>query len=176
MGFILVTKPSSSNGAAFSRHLSVRLEMGKLRPRPVSMSGCFMSQRGAPGSRSKGCGFRYVRTVSIRGFGRSVDGLLTNRRICLPIFSFGDNGQGFRAGPGGLNRGSVLMVRKVRYLGPGLARRLYSSQGFEVCVDTLARLGVSRRGQVPSASKHLVQELIESTEAEKTSTAGAVSV
>lgn len=125
-------------------------------------------------SRFKRGGFRYLRTVSIRRFGGSVLRLLRKGEMRVPIFGFGAKAE--RCGNSflRLSGSSVLIVRKVRKLGSELDCTLPGRDGFGVCLDTLARLGVSRRGEVPAASNHLVHEVMESTHAEKASTGRAV--
>ncbi len=49
--FMLVSKPSSSNGAAFSGQLDIRLVIGNVGPVVLSLSGCFIGHRSAPHSR-----------------------------------------------------------------------------------------------------------------------------
>lgn len=146
MGLMLVTNPSSSKGAAFDGQLSVRLVAGNLGPFPVSLSGCFMSHRRAPLSRGKGCSCRSLCTLSLRLFGRRLRTLLHNRRMRLPHFGFSLNGG--RCGNSGLGvrSGAVLVLRNVRTLGPRLAPRVPTRQGFGVCISTLAAVSLSSRG------------------------------
>lgn len=146
MGLILVSKPSSSKGAAFDGQLSVRLVAGNLGPCPVSLSGCFMSHRSAPLSRGNGCSCRSLCTLSLRLFGARLRTLLHNRRMRLPHCGFVLKGG--RCGNSGLqvSRRAMLVLRKVRTLGPRLAPRVPTTGGFGVCISTLAAVSLSSRG------------------------------
>lgn len=146
IGLMLVSNPSSSKGAAFDGQLDIRLVAGNLHPCPVSLSGCFMSHRSAPHSRGKGCSCRSLCTLSLRLFGARLRTLLHNRRIRLPHFGFGLKGG--RCGNSGLHvsRRAVLVLRKVRTLGPRLAPRVPTTDGCGVCMSTLAAVSLSSRG------------------------------
>lgn len=96
--------------------------------------------------------------------------------MSVPSFGFGAKGERCHNEALRLGRGSVLIVRKVRNLGSGLSCALPTRDGFGVCVSTLARLGVSRRGPLSAASYHLLHQVIESTEAHKAATRRAVTV
>ncbi len=171
---VLVTKPSSDNGAAFDGQLSVRLVTGNVGPCSVSLSSCFMSERRAPGSRRKRCSFRSLCTLSLPCFGTRLRTLLSKRRIRLPQFGFRAKGQ--RGDNGGLHlsRRAVLVLRKVRTLGPRLAGRVRMRCGCQVCMSTLAAVLLSIRGCVPAASGHLLHHVVESCGCQNCSTLRAV--
>lgn len=174
MGLILVSNPSSSNGAAFDGQLDVRLVTGKLGPCPVSLSGCFISQRGAPGSRGNSCSCRSLCTLSLRFFGGRLRSLLRKGRMRLPHFGFAAKEERFGNSGLGVSSGVVLVLRKVRTLGPRLAPRVPTRGGCGVCMSTLAAVLLSGRGCVPAASGHLLHHVVHSCGCHNCSTRRAV--
>lgn len=143
---ILVSKPSSSKGAAFYGQLRIRLVAGLVRPIKLSLSSCFLGHRSAPGSRSNRCSFRSLCTLSLPCFGDRLRGLLSNRRVRIPDFGFRANHHIFGKGGLGVRGGSILIVRNVRTLGPRLASVVRSYCGCQVCMSILASVSLSGRG------------------------------
>lgn len=174
IGLMLVSKPSSSKGAAFDGHLDVRLVAGKLGPCPVSLSSCFIGHRSAPLSRGKRRSFRSLCTLSLPFFRGRLGRLVTKGRVRLPQFGFAAKGQRFDKGGLHVSRRAVLVLRKVRTLGPTLAPGVPTRGGCGVCISTLAAVLLSHRGCVPAASGHLLEEVVHSTGCQGCSTARAV--
>lgn len=148
--------------------------MGKLGPLRVSLSSCFISESGAPGSRGNSFSFRDVCTLGLSLLGRRFGTLFHNRRIRLPGCSFPSNGDIGDKGGLGLRPGGILIMRKVRTLGPRLATRIPRRRVFHICTSTLAAVLLSGRGCVPAASGHLLHHVVHSCGCENMSTRRAV--
>lgn len=171
---IVLTKPSTSKGAAATRGLTRRFAEHNVGACHISLSSFCLSEASVPNCDRNGPSCRAIFTLSLPLVSGYVGDLLHNRAAIVPVFSFISNGHGSRDCRVALNGDSTVIIRKLRTLGPVVASGLPRREVLGVCVDISSHV-CSRGGGVVLGGHgvHFVEQVIHSCGFENDSIRGA---